>query len=272
MQASARATLTLVDQVGRVDAIIGVISDMAGKTNLLALNADIVASADAAQGAAVRVIASEIRTLAARARSSTAEVTSLITQVRGSAQEAQRTLTDGYERVAEGVKLGAMAGQALDRIVEATVRGNDAIREMDRLTQLQVHETTAASQATERVAALAAQIGNLSRAHAAEMRGIAEVTSDLVRTAGQVENATTEQMRVSAQVAQVLTAVAGVVEELRQARDNHRMVSGRLLNSARRIREVAEAQAMGVADLQAAVEPLNHHVELLEEQIRAVRA
>ncbi|RTL62581.1 MAG: PAS domain S-box protein [Hyphomicrobiales bacterium] len=140
---------------GQINQIIGVIDEIAFQTNLLALNAGVEAARAGEAGRGFAVVASEVRALAQRSAQAAKEIKGLIS-------------TSSAE-VAQGVRLVAATGKALEQILaqvsdinqvvvdiaagaqeQATglAQINTAINQMDQATQqnaAMVEETTAAS-------------------------------------------------------------------------------------------------------------------------------
>jgi methyl-accepting chemotaxis protein len=82
----------LTQTADRVGDVIGVISDVAARTNLLALNATIEAARAGEAGKGFAVVASEVKSLAAQTARATEEVASHIHAIRRAAQEAAQVM------------------------------------------------------------------------------------------------------------------------------------------------------------------------------------
>lgn len=78
----------LGDLAGQVGSVVGIISGLAGQTRLLALNAAIEASHAGEEGNGFRVVASEVKSLAASTEESLATVKSLTERIRAGIDEA----------------------------------------------------------------------------------------------------------------------------------------------------------------------------------------
>jgi methyl-accepting chemotaxis protein len=100
----------------KISDITDVIDEIAFQTNLLALNAAVEAARAGDAGKGFAVVASEVRTLAQRSSEAAKEITALI--------DASVSEVEG------GVKLVRSAGEALDKIVDASRRVAQTVTEI----------------------------------------------------------------------------------------------------------------------------------------------
>ncbi len=115
-QARAKVT-TLSEAAGRISGIVGMISEIAGKTHLLALNATIEAVHAGAAGQGFAVVAEEVKQLAGRTGKATSEIRSQIEAVQ---LDTRETLAD-IERIAGTIAVLNTATGA----ISATVRNQE---------------------------------------------------------------------------------------------------------------------------------------------------
>ena len=97
-------------RVHEIGAILDVIDDVADETNLLALNAAIIAAQAGEQGRAFSVVADEIEDLAERVLSSTKEIGGLIRAVQDGDRQRDGAIEGGATSSPRGVALAAEAG------------------------------------------------------------------------------------------------------------------------------------------------------------------
>ena len=79
---------TLLDSAGRIGSVVGLITDIAGRTNLLALNATIEAARAGEAGKGFAVVAGEVKALATQTGQATAEIASQVEAIRATIAEA----------------------------------------------------------------------------------------------------------------------------------------------------------------------------------------
>ncbi len=112
VQSAAEEIETLVKENDRIRKVLGIITDIAEQTNLLALNATIEAARAGEQGRGFAVVADEVRALAQRTEKATGEIEEVIQKLRSRAEEAREIMVRGRslsEKTAQDVQLGAEA-------------------------------------------------------------------------------------------------------------------------------------------------------------------
>jgi hypothetical protein len=112
-----------VEDLGRwsqeVGKIVEVIRDIANETNLLALNASIIAAQSGEHGKAFGVVAEEIRGLAERTSSSTKEISDLVKAVQKNVANVVTGMKKSLQRVERGELLTRNAGTVLEKVFES---------------------------------------------------------------------------------------------------------------------------------------------------------
>jgi methyl-accepting chemotaxis protein len=112
-----------VEDLGRwsqeVGKIVEVIRDIANETNLLALNAAIIAAQSGEHGKAFGVVAEEIRGLAERTSSSTQEISDLVKSVQKTVANVIQGMKKSLQRVERGELLTRNAGMVLEKVFES---------------------------------------------------------------------------------------------------------------------------------------------------------
>jgi len=204
-------------RVADIGKVVDVIDDVADETNLLALNAAIIAAQAGDQGRAFSVVADEIKDLADRVFSSTKEIAAQIRSVQDESANAAEAIVHGTERVRDGVQLSAGAGAALEEITAAARDCGERTQEIVAAVREQARATSHVGQLMERVHARVGEIraAGVEQSHANEV-----VTRSAVvmrEVAHQTQRTTEEQARGSARIRDGMEAVRDVVDRIHAA-------------------------------------------------------
>ncbi len=153
----------LSENSSRIEGIVKVINDITKRTNLLALNASIIAAQAGEYGNSFGVVADEIRNLSLQTGQSTGEINGIIDEIMTESRLAAESVTATKELVQQGVRLGEETGKALRVILESS---QEAMVMTEKIKLTTAEQTTSArlvAQSIEDVSAMTAQIFKASK-------------------------------------------------------------------------------------------------------------
>jgi len=142
----------LEDRTNQVSSIANVIKDIAGQTNLLALNAAIEAARAGEQGRGFAVVADEVRKLAERTSSATIEIEKMIVGIQSDTIGAVAAMNSALPEVEHGVHLAGSASDSLRSIEAGAGRTLGRVREVADATREQSVASTSIAQRVETIA------------------------------------------------------------------------------------------------------------------------
>lgn len=117
---TTRKVKRLGESTQEINKFVGVIAQIASRTNLLALNASIEAARAGEAGRGFATVADEVRQLADRAGKSSKEIEQIVLQIQSETGQVMMAMEEGTQQVIEGTRLAEQAKQSLEDIIQVS--------------------------------------------------------------------------------------------------------------------------------------------------------
>jgi methyl-accepting chemotaxis protein len=162
IKSTAEDTVGVIGRLGENLTAIGkitkVIDEITERTNLLALNAAILAAQAGEHGRGFAVVAEEIKDLAERAAEGTQEIAQLIEAVQVESRHAVASVERSKVTVDRGVDVSREADRVLKRILERSRRSTAMVRAIAQATDEQARGSRQVTEAIHRMTETVQQI------------------------------------------------------------------------------------------------------------------
>lgn len=132
-----------------IESFTQVISGIANKTNILSLNASIEAARAGDQGRGFSVVASEVRSLAAKTAKSSKEIADTIVKVQEFIATTVNSMNEIYENTSLQHEMAGSVNDLLNRVLQAALVANDESRGMEHEIAFQRDITDSAKEVLE---------------------------------------------------------------------------------------------------------------------------
>ncbi len=224
VNATVKGMRAIAESSEQISEIIGVITEIAEQTNLLALNAAIEAARAGEHGKGFAVVADEVGKLAQRSSEAAKEITQLI--------------KDSTDRVREGSSLTDQLQTALQRIGEGGRVNMQAIEEIAKTAVLLAESTEEVNTLMQELNTLATEIGSMAGQQGPRREAAQRALAALVEQSQYIA----ELVSSANQGAQTVNnEMQGIVERTGQMQQ----MTGMQVERSKNIREIAQSQAEG---------------------------
>ncbi|MBI5810509.1 MAG: DUF3365 domain-containing protein, partial [Deltaproteobacteria bacterium] len=204
----------LSERVKEIGKILDVIRGVAEETNLLAVNAAIIAAQSGEHGKSFSIVANEIKDLAERTSTSAKEVSEIIQAVEIESGRAGSAMGRGVESVEDGVRLAMEAGEGLKKIVDSAQRSTNSVREIARASADQAKESRMVVDATEKVADMTRRIVSATQEQARGSELVNKASERMSEIAYKVKGSAGGQVNAASQITAAMEEVNKMVVQL----------------------------------------------------------
>jgi methyl-accepting chemotaxis protein len=250
-----------------IGAILGVINEVTSKTNLLALNAAIIAAQAGEHGKGFAVVAGEIKQLADQTKSSTGEIGKVINDVQEKTATAVKTIGEAQRSIESGALLSRKSGDVLERIVERVKSSADQAGEIARATVEQSKGSQMIKLAMESMSDMVLQIRSATREQERGGELVVATVERMKEMNTQVRNSASEHNTASADIARATENVTAMIEKIKEACVEQSRCGGKIAGAMANISCSADGNLHSTARLNDAVAGLGSQVEVLQREM-----
>jgi methyl-accepting chemotaxis protein len=190
----------LADKGEEIERIIAIIHEINQKTNLLSLNASIIAAQAGEHGRSFAVVAEEIRTLSQETGQSASSIETLVAEIRALNRQAVQHIGDTGKLVERDVSLGRETEQVLTRILASAAEATTMTRNIGKATAEQVRSAQSVARSIEELGGMSTQLSHASREQVQGIRRIVNVVEEIKGMATEMAAATARQTQATRQI------------------------------------------------------------------------
>ena len=241
---SAASTIGRLSKKGEeINGITTVIAEITQKTNLLALNAAIIAAQAGEHGRSFAVVADEVRSLSVEAANSTGAIGLLV----GEIQEYTRETVDHFARtrqlVKEGTDLGEGMEASLRQILQSAVSAMEMARDIRKATQEVARSVESVSVSIDELGDMVTQISTASKEESVGIRSIVKSIEEVKSMTDDMVTATTRQRQNTQSIESAVQSVSDMVGRIFMAMEERNQGSREVIESLERLKNVGRKEA-----------------------------
>ena len=189
---TTRKVKRLTESSQEISKIVALISQIASRTNLLALNASIEAARAGEAGRGFAIVADEVRQLADRAAKASKEIEQIVLQIQSETGGVMTAMEEGTQQVIAGTRLAEQAKQSLDDIIQVSNRIDVLVRSITANTVEQTETSKAVAQVMQSVELTAQETSQESQRVSGSMQKLVGVARGLLTSVDKFKLSTAE--------------------------------------------------------------------------------
>lgn len=256
---------------GDIEKILSVIKDVTEQTNLLSLNAAILAAQAGEYGKSFSVVADEIRGLSERTSSSTREIGGIVKAIQQDIKDAVYTVDSAKDRVEEGNALVLKVGEALREILNAGVHSTEMTKAIERATQEQSLGLRQISSAIEEIRKIMSSVAKSTKEQDSALSYLLEGTGEVKEVAELSKRSAFEQAQGTKMISRNLELANDRVTHINEALMDQKTLNETILASMARIGNVGTSNVQDMEDVSVSLITLVKEIETLRKDIEVFK-
>jgi twitching motility protein PilJ len=179
---TTRKVKRLAESSQEISKIVALISQIASRTNLLALNASIEAARAGEAGRGFAIVADEVRQLADRAAKASKEIEQIVLQIQSETGSVMTAMEEGTQQVIQGTRLAEQAKQSLDDIIQVSNHINNLVRSITADTVEQTETSRSVALVMQSVELTAQETSQEAQKVSSALQNLVGVSRDMLNS------------------------------------------------------------------------------------------
>ncbi len=220
-----------------ISTITTVITEIAQKTNLLALNAAIIAAQAGEQGRSFAVVAEEIRGLSQKTAHSSEAIAQLIRDMHSNTSDVVSQIRNVETLVSQGVTLGRKTEKSLSQILASATAAKNMAQNIRHATRADSRSAEFVTHSIEELGQMTEQVSTASREQAQGTHGIVRSIEDIRDMADEMANVAVQQRQDSRDIETAVESVTDMTNRIFAEMDARSEQSRQVISQLKQFKE-----------------------------------
>jgi methyl-accepting chemotaxis protein len=250
-----------------IEKVLSVIKDVTEQTNLLSLNAAILAAQAGEHGKSFSVVADEISALSERTATSTREIGGIVKTIQKDIRDAVNSIDSAKGKVEEGNSLVLKVGEALREILNASVHSSEMTKAIERATQ---EQSLGLRQVTEAVEDVRKMMNSIARSTSEQDNALSyllEGVGEVKEVADLTKRGTEEQAIGMRGISRNLEAANDKLTRIDEAVTNQKSLNESIIFAMEQISGIGASTVRDMGEVSASLNTLFEEIEVLKKEM-----
>jgi len=254
-----------------IEKILYVIKEITEKTNLLSLNAAILAVQAGEYGKSFSVVADEIRNLSDRTSSSAKEIANIVDIIKKDIKEAVEAIRAGVESADYGKKMIFKAGEAMGQTLETAQKSAHMAKLIERATAEQAEALRQISISMENIQKMIEQVARATEEQEKSSSHMLDSIGDIKEVAEIVKRGTQEHASGTNLITKNIELTSSMVSQINQSAQEQLRINEKIVNSVEEVKKTINTTAVDIEEIALSLNTLREEIETLKRETEIFR-
>lgn len=254
-----------------IEKVLSVIKDVTEQTNLLSLNAAILAAQAGEYGKSFSVVADEIRALSERTASSTREIGGIVKTIQKDIKDAVNSIESANVKVEEGNSMVLKVGNALKDILTSAQYSTEMTKAIERATEEQSLGLRQITSAIDDIRKMMHSIAKSTSEQDNALSYLLEGVGEVKEVADLSKRGTEEQAIGTRGISKNLELANDRITSINQAALNQKKLNEDIMNTMEQINSWGTSTIKEVEEVSLSLSTLFQEIEILSKEMEVFK-
>jgi methyl-accepting chemotaxis protein len=254
-----------------IEKVLSVIKDVTEQTNLLSLNAAILAAQAGEYGKSFSVVADEIRALSERTAASTREIGGIVKTIQQDIRDAVFSIDSANAKVEEGNGLVLKVGDALKEILTASEHSTEMTKAIERATEEQSLGLRQVTAAIEDIRKMMHSVAKATSEQDNALSYLLEGVGEVKEVADLSKRGTEEQAIGTRGISKNLELANERITRINEAVLNHKKFNDSIIKAMEQIGNIGASTVKDMEEVSLSLNSLFDEIEVLKKEMEVFK-
>lgn len=250
-----------------IEKVLSVIRDVTEQTNLLSLNAAILAAQAGEYGKSFSVVADEIRALSERTASSTREIGGIVKTIQRDIKDTVYSIDEARLKVDEGNGLVVKVGEALRDILNASIQSTDMTKAIERATGEQAIGLKQITAAVEDIRKVMNSVAKSTKEQENALSYLLEGVGDVKEVAELSKRGAGEQAEGTRIISRNIELANERIQQINKNVANQKKLNKEIITAMESVNAIGAATANDTDEVSSSLKTLFTEIENLRQEM-----